>query len=190
MNDQSQITRLLSQLGDGNRAALDDLLPLVYNELRRMAQQYLRAERVGHTLNATALVHEAYLKLVDQQSPWQNRSHFFAVASIAMRRILVNYAKMRGREKRGGDAPKMSLDAAMEGGLEAMSDERAEEIVALDEALKRFAAINERAARVVECRYFGGLSIEETADALGTSPMTVKRDWALAKAWLKREMEG
>jgi RNA polymerase sigma factor (TIGR02999 family) len=189
MKGDHQITQLLSAIAEGNHKALDALLPMVYNELRRMAQHHLHAERAGHTLNATALVHEAYLKLVDQQSPWQNRSHFFAVASMAMRRILVNYAKMRGREKRGGDAAKLSLESAMAGGLEPMSEERADEIVALDEALERFAAVNDRAARIVECRYFGGLSIEETAEALGVSPMTVKRDWMLAKAWLKREME-
>jgi RNA polymerase sigma factor (TIGR02999 family) len=190
MEHQHQVTQLLSDIGSGNREALEELLPIVYDELRKLAQHHLRAERTDHTLNATALVHEAYLKLVDQQMPWQDRSHFFAVASMAMRRILVNYARMKHRDKRGGDAPKISLDAAAEQGLEAMSEERAGEIVALDEALARFAEINGRAAQVVECRYFGGLSIEETAEALGIAPMTVKRDWTVAKAWLKRELEG
>lgn len=189
MDQQHQITQLLSDLSHGNRDALDKLLPLVYKELQRLARHHLRQERSGHTINATALVHEAYMKLVDQkEAGWQNRSHFFAIASLAMRRILVNYAKMRKREKRGGDAPKTSLDEAMEGGLEVMSEERAEEIVALDEALSQLAAINERAGKVVECRFFGGLSIEETAEALGIAPMTVKRDWLLAKTWLRREI--
>jgi RNA polymerase sigma factor (TIGR02999 family) len=182
-----QITQLLERLGAGNREALDDLLPLIYDRLQQMAHAQLRRERQGHTLNTTALVHEAYLKLVDQtQVQWQNRGHFFALASIAMRRILVNYAKARSRQKRGGDAARVSLDDAPE----LMSEERAEEIVALDEALTRLAAINERGAKVVECRFFAGLSIEETADALGIAPMTVKRDWMLAKTWLKREVGG
>ena len=188
MNEiQQNITRLLDDLGSGNREAVNRLLPLVYEELQRMAHGQLRREREGHTLNTTALVHEAYLKLVDQkETHWENRGHFFAIASIAMRRILVNYAKMRAADKRGGGIANLPLEES----LIAFSDDRADEIVALDEALQKLALINERAAKVVECRFFGGLPIEETAQALGIAPMTVKRDWLLAKTWLKREMEG
>lgn len=179
-----EITRLLLDASGGNRQALDKLMPLVYDELQRLAHHHLQHERPGHTLNTTALVHEAYLILVDQtRVQWQDRSHFFAVASMAMRRILVNYARDRSRQKRGGGTPKLALDDAPA----LMSEERAEEIVVLDEALDRLADINERAARVVECRFFGGLTIDETARALATSPTTVKRDWRLAKTWLRRE---
>ncbi|MFQ5571986.1 MAG: sigma-70 family RNA polymerase sigma factor [Rhodothermales bacterium] len=185
MASQEQITQLLIDVSEGSQRALDALMPLVYEELQRLAHHHLKQERPDHTLNTTALVHEAYLKLVDQrQVQWQNRAHFFALASLAMRRILVNYARHRNRIKRGGGAIKLSLDD----GLAVMSEERAEEIVALDEALTRLIGINERAARVVECRFFGGLTIEETATALGIAPMTVKRDWRLAKTWLRREV--
>ena len=185
MVSQEHITQLLIDVSEGAPQALDRLMPHVYEELQQLAHHHLKAERPGHTLNTTALVHEAYLKLVDQtRVQWQNRAHFFAVASMAMRRILVNYARQRKRAKRGGGAPKLSLDA----GLDVMSDARAEEIVALDEALTRLADINARAARVVECRFFGGLTIEEAGEALGVSPMTVKRDWRLAKTWLRREL--
>ncbi|MCB0711573.1 MAG: sigma-70 family RNA polymerase sigma factor [Ignavibacteriae bacterium] len=184
---RENITQLLVDLGQGDERAVDQLLPLVYNELRRMAHHFMVKERSEHTLNTTALVHEAYLKLIDQREvTWQNRSHFFAIASIAMRRILVNYAKMRSREKRGGGGTPISLGEVPE--LQIIAEERAEELIALDEALDQLAEINERAGRVVECRFFGGLSIEETAEALGVSPMTVKRDWRFAKAWLKREI--
>ena len=185
---RDDITRLLVDLGHGNERAVDQLLPKVYDELRRMAHHYMVKERSEHTLNTTALVHEAYLKLINQrEANWQNRSHFFAIASMAMRRILVNYAKMRSRQKRGGNAAKISIEDTPE--LQIVAEERAEELIALDEALNRLSEINERAGRVVECRFFGGLSIEETAEALGVSPMTIKRDWRFAKAWLKREME-
>ncbi|MGE3799524.1 MAG: sigma-70 family RNA polymerase sigma factor [Candidatus Kapaibacterium sp.] len=184
---RDNITQLLVNLGRGDERVVDQLLPLVYNELRRMAHHFMVKERSEHTLNTTALVHEAYLKLIDQrEATWQNRSHFFAIASIAMRRILVNYAKMRSREKRGGGATPISLGEVPE--LQIIAEERAEELIALDEALDQLAEINERAGRVVECRFFGGLSIEETAEALDVSPMTVKRDWRFAKAWLKREI--
>lgn len=184
MASQQEITQLLVDLREGDEEALDQLMPLVYEELQQMAHYHLQRERVDHTLNTTALVHEAYLKLVDQRRvQWQNRGHFFALASMAMRRILVNYARKRGRQKRGGDAIKLSLDDVF-----VMSDERADEIVALDEALDNLSGINERAARVVECRFFGGLTIEETGVALDVSPMTVKRDWRLAKTWLRREL--
>jgi RNA polymerase sigma-70 factor, ECF subfamily len=186
VNDhENDITRLLGDVGAGNRAAVNQLFPLVYDELQKMAHRQLRHERAGHTLNTVALVHEAYLKLVDQkQTHWENRGHFFAIASLAMRRILVNYAKMRSREKRGGGVANLPFDEA----LVAFNDDQAEQIVALDEALERLGSINPRAAKVVECRYFGGLPIEETAQALGIAPMTVKRDWLMAKTWLRREM--
>lgn len=185
MATQQDITRLLVDLAEGNEQALDRLMPLVYEELQRLARHHLRDERAGHTLNTTALVHEAYLKLVDQREvKWQNRAHFFALASMAMRRILVNYARRRNRAKRGGGTPRLTLDD----GLVVMSDARAEEVVALDEALTRLEALNERAARVVECRFFAGLTIAETSEALGTSATTIKRDWRLAKTWLRREL--
>ena len=184
---RDDITRLLIDLGRGEERKVDQLLPLVYDELRRMAHHFMVKERSEHTLNTTALVHEAYLKLIDQrEATWRNRSHFFAIASMAMRRILVNYAKMRSRQKRGGGSVPVSIEENPE--LQIIAEERAEELIALDEALDRLAEINERAGRVVECRFFGGLSIEETANALDVSPMTVKRDWQFAKAWLKREM--
>lgn len=184
MNKQD-ITRLLDDLSEGNRQALDRLLPLVYEELQHMAHAQLRRERAGHTLNTTALVHEAYIKLVEQRKQqWQGRGHFFAIASMAMRRVLVNYAKARSRIKRGDGYVPVSLDQV----AEPISEARAEEIIALDEALDRLSAINQRAASVVECRYFGGLSIDQTGDALGVAPMTVKRDWLMAKTWLRREI--
>jgi RNA polymerase sigma factor (TIGR02999 family) len=186
MSGNEQITQLLERLGEGNNDALNELFPLVYTELLGLARAQMRREREGHTLNTTALVHEAYIKLVDQRNvEWQSRGHFYAIAAMVMRRILVNYAKMHTREKRGGGVVPVEFDDA----IMPMSDERAEEIVALDEALVRLAEINERAGKVVECRFFGGLSIEETADALGIAPMTVKRDWTLAKSWLRRELD-
>lgn len=183
--DTGAITRLLDDARDGRTDALDELLPLVYDGLLGLARAQLRDERPGHTLDTASLVHEAYLKLVDQRDVrWQNRSHFFAVASMAMRRILVSYARGRGRQKRGANAAHVPIDDA----LAIVAEDRADAIVALDEALERLAAINLRAGSVVECRYFGGLSIEETADALGIAPMTVKRDWLMAKTWLRREI--
>jgi RNA polymerase sigma-70 factor, ECF subfamily len=180
-----RITRLLDDAREGSPSALDELLPLVYDGMIRLARAQLRSERPGHTINTTALVHEAYLNLVDQKSvQWQNRSHFFAIASMVMRRILVSYARGRGRQKRGANA----LHVPIEESLALVAEGRAEQIVALDDALERLGAINRRACSVVECRYFGGLSIEETAEALGIAPMTVKRDWLMAKTWLRREI--
>ena len=164
--------------------ALDDVFPAVYEELRRVAHRHLRSERTGHTLETTALVNEAYLELskVDQRH-WPGRPYVLAAASRAMRRILIDYAVARRAEKRGGGISPEPLDDAV-----AMAVSRGDELLALDEALERLASVNERYARVVECRFFGGMSVEETAEALGTSPATVKRDWTLARAWLNREL--
>ncbi len=180
-----ELTRLLDAVSEGNRSAVDQLLPVVYHELRGLAQRRLAAERADHTLQATALVHEAYMKLIDQREVrWQNRAHFFGVAALAMRRILVNHAKAKGRIKRGGGGAKVELTdgAAVTAGPDL-------DIVALDEALKGLALVDERAARVVELRFFGGMSVEETAEVLGIAPATVKRDWTLARAWLLREIQ-
>jgi RNA polymerase sigma factor (TIGR02999 family) len=163
---------------------VDELIPFVYQELKRIAAMQLRQERRGHTLQVTALVHEAYLKLVDQrQVNWQNRAHFLGVAAQAMRRILMDYAKGRAREKRGGDVQKTSLDEAL-----IVSYDRIFELIQIDEALHRLEAFDQRQAKVVEMRFFGGLSVEETAVALGVSEPTVKREWAMAKAWLHRQI--
>jgi len=174
------VTRLLIQLTDGNRTVLNELLPLVYGELRSLAANYLRRERSGHTLQPTALVHEAYLRLVDQnQVRWQNRAHFFGVAAQMMRRILVDHARGHNAGKRGSDFQKLSLDENID-----VSGERAADIVALDDALRELAVIDEQKSRIVELRFFGGLSVEETAEVLGVSAPTVKRQWRMAKAWL------
>ena len=178
------VTRLLLCWGNGDKAALDELLPLVYDELRRLAHHHMRGERPGNTLQTTALVNEAYLRLVDQRSVrWQNRAHFFGIASQMMRRILVDHARSRHYAKRGGGALQVSLDEAM-----LVSPERAADVVAVDEALTALARFDQRKSQVVEMRFFGGLSIEETAEALAVSPGTVMRDWTLAKAWLHREI--
>ena len=176
------VTQLLIQLTAGNRAVMDQLLPLVYDEMRRLAANYLRHERADHTLQPTALVHEAYLRLVDQtQVRWQNRTHFFGIAAQMMRRILVDHARKSGAEKRGGEFHKLALD---DNENIDVSDGRAAELIALDEALKRLEELDEQKSRIVELRYFGGLSVEETAEVLGVSAPTVKRQWRLAKAWL------
>lgn len=180
-----EITAMLRAWGDGDRAVLDQMLPFVYDELRRQAHRYLRRERPNHTLQTTALINEAYLKLVDQRAVrWQNRAHFFGIAAQAMRRILVDYAKHRNREKRGGAAADLPLEEAL---LVATTGQNID-LLALDEALTRLSLIDEQQARVVELKYFGDLSIEETAEALGLSPATVKRDWQMAKAWLRQEL--
>ncbi len=180
-----EITRMLQEWSGGNQVVLDDLIPLVYEELRRQASRYLRRERAGHTLQTTALIHEAYLRLIDQRDVnWQNRAHFFGIAAQAMRRILVDYARERHREKRGGAAENLPLHEARL----VVSEERSIDLVALDEALTRLAKFDEQQARVVELRYFSGLSIEETAEVLKISMATVKRDWNMAKAWLKQEI--
>ena len=184
MTSRPDITSLLISWCDGDQTALENLLPLVDAELHRIAHRYMRKENQAHTLQTTALVNEAYLKLCDQtRVRWQNRAHFFAIAAKIMRRILLNYARDRSREKRGGAAMQVSLSE-----VAAMSDEKSEELIALDEALERLAAIDERKCRVVELRYFGGLSVEETAEVLGVSTITVIRHWNMAKAWLAREL--
>jgi len=180
-----EITRMLQEWSGGKQEALDALLPLVYAELHRQASRYLRRERRDHTLQTTALIHEAYLKLIDQRDvDWQNRAHFFGIAAQAMRRILVDYAKARHRAKRGGIGEDLPLEAA----ALVVSEERNIDLVALDEALTRLAGFDERLARIVELRYFSGLSIEETAEVLRISPATVKSDWNVAKAWLRHEI--
>jgi RNA polymerase sigma factor (TIGR02999 family) len=180
------VSRLLLAWSEGDRRALDELMPIVYDELRRLARRYMAGERRGHTLQTSALVNEAYRRLVKQRDMrWQNRAHFFGVAAQLMRRILVDHARRRGYAKRGGNARAVSLDEAM-----VVSEERAAEVVALDDGLRALAEIDERMSRVVELRFFGGLSIEEAAEVLNVSPGTVMRDWTLAKAWLHREIAG
>ena len=178
------VTRLLLQWTDGDAHALDQLLPLVYDELRRLAQSYLRRENLGHTLQSTALVHEAYLRLVDQRNVnWQNRSHFFGIAAQMMRRVLVDHARAHHAAKRGSGGIKVTLDEGL-----VAAEQRDVNVIALDEALTRLAEIDPQQTRIVELRFFAGLSIEDTAELLKISPATVKRDWAMAKAWLYGEM--
>ncbi len=184
MPDSSDVTQLLRAHAQGDRQALDALLPRIYDELRRIAHGRLRGERPGHTLHTTDLVHEAYLKLVRlDRMDWQSRAHFFAIASQAMRNILVDYAVRQKAQKRGGDQHRVPLEDA-DLGLEAPLDD----LVALNQALDQLGDLDERQARVVECRFFGGLTIDETAEALGISPATVSRDWAMARAWLNRTL--
>lgn len=184
-SNSADVTALLTEMARGNAEAGPQLIPLVYNELRRMAEGYMRRERPDHTLQTTALVHEAYLKLVGQHSvKWQNRAHFFGVAAQVMRRVLVDYARGHMREKRGGGRDEAPLDDAI-----VFSPERAEEFLELDRALQALSALDPRQAKIVELRYFGGSTVEETAEALGISPKTVKRDWTVAKAWLHGELK-
>ena len=183
---QLNITELLVGYGRGDKEALDQLMPIVYEELRRQAARYLRREQAGHTLQTTALIHEAYVRLVDQRNvQWQNRAHFFGIAAQMMRRILVDHARGKRRAKRGGSDVKVSLaDVAIP------VKETDLDVVALDEALTRLAEIDEQQSRVVELRFFSGLTVEETAEVMHISPATVKRDWSMAKAWLHRELSG
>jgi RNA polymerase sigma factor (TIGR02999 family) len=185
MSTSQDITRLLQAWSDGDDQALGKLTPLLYKELHRMAHRYMRQERPNHTLQTTALINEAYVRLIDWKNvEWQNRAHFFGVAAGLMRRILVDFARSRNYAKRGGGARMtVSLDVAA-----AVSRQRAREIVALDEALQNLAVIDARKSRIVELRFFGGLSVEETAEVLRVSSRTVLRDWDLAKAWLNREL--
>lgn len=181
---QTDATQLLLDWQGSNREVLDRLMPLVYNELRGLAHFHLRRERADHTLQTTALVHEAYLNLINQDRVrWENRAHFFAIASRVMRRILLMHARKRQAIKREGGHAHVSIDD-----VPVVSSENPEEVIALDDALSRLEALDERLGRVVECRYFGGLTVKETAVALDVSPATVKRDWRVAKAWLYRAL--
>ena len=186
MSSQPNITELLVGYGRGDKEALDQLMPVVYDELRRQAARYLRREQAGHTLQTTALIHEAYVRLVDQRNvQWQNRAHFFGIAAQLMRRILVDHARTKKRVKRGGSDVRVSLDEA------AVTVKGQDlDVVGLDEALDRLAKIDEQQSRVVELRFFSGLTVEETAEVMGISAATVKRDWSMAKAWLHRELSG
>lgn len=179
-NQSKELTKILNSFSE-NSDSINEALPLVYDELRILAQRELRRERKGHTLNTTALVHEAYLKLIKHppDGEWDGRHHFFGIAVRAMRQILVNYAKKKSRKKRGGKQTPLNFEEGI-----YLTEKKAEEIVALDEALERLEKINERQARIIECRYFAGYNIEETANILDISPATVKRDWTMAKAWL------
>lgn len=183
--DPANITRLLVDWRAGDQGALDQLMPLVHDELRRLARRHMAHERVGHTLQATALVNEAFVRLIDvRQVKWQDRAHFFAMSSRLMRRILVDFARSKRYQKRGGGAQKVSFDEAL-----IVTREPGEDLVALDDALDALATFDPRKAQVVEMRFFGGLSVEETAEALHVSVDTVMRDWKLAKAWLLRELK-
>jgi RNA polymerase sigma factor (TIGR02999 family) len=177
------VTRLLREGAAGQAESLERLLPLVYRELRVVAANRLRGERRNHTLQPTALVHEAYMKLVDQKVAWQNRAHFFGVAAQAMRRIVIDYARGDQAAKRGGKKARVTLDDGM-----SVTDGPQVDVLALDQALSRLEAVDPRAARIVELRFFAGLDVEEAAEASGLSPATIKREWATAKAWLKREL--
>jgi RNA polymerase sigma factor (TIGR02999 family) len=179
-----EVTVLLGEMRSGNSDALERLIPLVYQEMKRLAAYFLQNERPGHTLQPTALVHEAYLRLAGQAGGWQNRAHFMAVAAQAMRRILVDYARQRVATKRGGGEAPFEIETCEI----ASSVEQLEETLAVDEALARLAALDAQQARVVEMRYFGGMTVEETAEALAIAPRTVKREWAMAKAWLRVEI--
>ena len=183
-SDSGAVTRILQRASDGDDSAVNQLMPLVYDELRALAESYLKTERPGHTLQATALVHEAYVRLVKQEDvEWRSRAHFFAVAAQAIRRILVDHARSRHRVKRGGEHQRVLLD---EGAMPAQ--EREADLVALDDALERLAQLHERQARIVELRFFGGLTLKDVAEYLGVSPRTVDGDWSMARAWLKREL--
>lgn len=183
MSSKQEITQLLIDWSEGDATALEDLMPLVEGELRRIASHCMRRENPGHTLQTTALVNEAYLKLVDQTSAhWQNRAHFFAIAARIMRRILLDHARTQKRAKRGGGAVHIQLDGV------ALSTEKSNELYALDEALSRLEAFDPLKSKIVEMRYFGGLTVEETAEVLRLAPVTIMRHWSLAKSWLRREL--
>jgi RNA polymerase sigma factor (TIGR02999 family) len=184
MADKSEVTRLLSEMAGGDPDAMERLLPLVYDQLRELARRELRKERDGHTLAATAVVHEAYLRLAElDEISWEGRAHFFGAAAVAMRRVLISYARARNAKKRGSGVVPVSLDDVV-----VAAREQPERVLALDEALTRLQEHSPRQARVVECRFFAGMSIDETAEALGVSNATVRRDWTMARAWLNREL--
>ncbi len=181
-----RVTQLLSDASEGRKVAAEQLLPIVYDQLRKIAQKRISEEHPGHTLQATALVHEAYLRLVGDQDPgWANRAHFFKAAADAMRRILIDHARKRGRIKRGGDQKRVTISVA-----DLAYTENPEEILALDEAIQRLESQDPEMAEVVRLRFYAGLSVEETANALGVSRTTVKRDWSVAKVWLYRQLGG
>jgi RNA polymerase sigma-70 factor (ECF subfamily) len=181
---EPDVTALLVEIANGNQAAHEKLVPLVYDQLKRLARRYMRRERAGHTLQTTALVHEAYLKLVGQHSPhWQGRAQFYGIAAQLMRRILIDHARRHLREKRGGTQVILPLEDAL-----AFTPEHSEDLLKLDEALDRLSKLDPRQSRIVELRFFGGLSVEETSRFLNVSPITVKRDWAVAKVWLYGEL--
>ena len=185
MQGPSPVTELLRAWGDGDEAALGELIPLVESELRRLARVYMARERIGHTLQTTALVNEAFLRLIDaRQVAWQDRAHFLGIAARLMRRVLVDHARARGMQKRGGGAYKVTLDDAL-----AASPAPDLDVLALDRALEALASVDERKCRVIEMRFFAGMTVEETAEALRVSADTVKRDWRLARLWLVRELE-
>jgi len=180
------VTQILNDARNGRTGAAEQLFQLVYDELRRLAASHMRSERPGHTLQATALVHEAFMRLIrDDRMDWRNRAHFFGAAAEAMRRILVDHGRARAAIRRGGDRRKVSLEDTPD-----LSTDRSDEIIAVDAALSRLSNLDPRKGRLVELRFFGGLDIEETAEVLGVSPRTVKRDWTFAKAWLYREIGG
>ena len=186
-SDPDEITKMLRAWSEGDRAAADQFMPVIYDELRRQAHRFLNRERANHTLQTTALVHEAYLRLTEQRDvSWQNRAQFFGLAAQMMRRILVNYAVNRKRDKRGGSAERLQLDET----IQIQAADKSIDLIELDEALNRLAKLDERQARVIELRYFGGLSIEETAEVMAISPATVKREWNMAKTWLRSELIG
>jgi RNA polymerase sigma factor (TIGR02999 family) len=182
-DDRGLVTRLLHEAAGGQADSLERLLPLVYQELRALAASRLRRERSHHTLQPTALVHEAYLRLIDQQAPFQNRSHFFAIAAQAMRRVVIDYARAEQAAKRGARPARVTLDDAM-----ALTEGEQVDVLALDQALGRLEAIDPRAARIIELRFFAGLDVDEAGEAIGVSPATIKREWSTAKAWLRREL--
>lgn len=181
---RSDVTQILRRASDGDDSAVNRLMPLVYDELRALAESYLKQERSDHTLQATALVHEAYVRLIKQEDvEWQNRAHFFAVAAQAIRRILVDHARSHNRIKRGGDRERVQLSDDV-----VLLEDRDLDLIALDEGMKKLATLNSRQAQIVELRFFGGLSLKEVANFLGVSPRTVDGDWSMARAWLRREL--
>ncbi len=185
MEDSGEVTRLLGEIERGRKEAINGLLPLVYDEIHRLARGYFRRERGEHTLQPTALVHEAYIRLVDQRVPMESRSHFLAVAATQMRRVLLDYARKHRAARRGGDGQKVLLEDTM-----AICGQRPVDMISLDVALDKLAALDQDQAQLVELRFFGGLSVEETAEAMGVSPATVKRSWSSARAFLHREISG
>jgi RNA polymerase sigma-70 factor (ECF subfamily) len=185
MDDNGEVTRLLGQIGRGQKEAVNALLPLVYDELHRLAQSYFRRERTEHTLQPTALVHEAYIRLVDQHAPLESRNHFMAVAATQMRRVLLDYARKHRAARRGGHDQKVLLEDTM-----AVYEQHPVDVILLDAALDKLASLDESQAQLVELRFFAGLSVDETADVMGVSPATVKRSWSSARAFLHREITG